>query len=57
MEELSKIYMHRDNLSDSVFPGHGNFLSIVTPYILCIPRKNKRKKTPDTSIVRKYRIK
>ena len=37
--------------------GHGEFLSSVTPDIIRIPRNNKRKKTPDTSIIRKRPIK
>ena len=37
--------------------GDGESLSIVTQDSLYITRKNKRKKTPDTSIVRKHPIK
>ena len=34
----------------------GESLSSETPDTLCIPCKNKRKKTPDTSIIRKQPI-
>ena len=34
----------------------GESLSNVTPYKICIPRKNKRKKTPDSSAIRKEHI-
>ena len=37
--------------------GHGESLPSVTPDILCVPRKNKINKTPDTFIVRKEVIK
>ena len=37
--------------------GYGESLSSVAPDSLHIIRKNKRKKTPDTSIVRKHPIK
>ena len=36
---------------------HGESLSSVTTDTLCITCKNKRKKTPDTSIIRKQPIK
>ena len=38
-------------------PGHGNRLSSVAPNISSIPCKNKRKKTTDTSIIRRQPIK
>ena len=49
--------MNRDNLSVSVLSGYRENLSSVTPDIICITRKNKEKKTPNTSIVRKQPIK
>ena len=36
--------------------GHGESFSSETPNTLCIPCKNKRKKTSDTSIIRKQHI-
>ena len=36
--------------------GQGDDLESVTPDNLCIPRKNKRKKNTDTSIIRKKPI-
>ena len=36
--------------------GQGNFLSSVTPYNLLISRKNKIKKTPEDSIIRRQHI-
>ena len=36
--------------------GQGESLSIITPYILSIYRKNIGKKNPDTSIIRKQHI-
>ena len=57
MEKPSEIDIHRDNLSISVLSGQGKSLSSVSPDIICIPCKNKRKKTPDTSIIRTQPIK
>ena len=51
IENPSEIDIHKENLSVSVLSGHGESLSSVTPDILHIPRKNKRKKTPDTLII------
>ena len=48
IEKPSEIDIHRENLSISVLYGHGESLSSITPDILCIPRNNKIKKTPDT---------
>ena len=36
---------------------HGDYLAGIKPDILGIPLKNKGKKTPDTSIIRKQYIK
>ena len=49
----SEIDVCNDNLSISVFPVHGEILSSVTQDQQHIPRNNKRKKTPDTSITGK----
>ena len=49
--------IRRDNLSISVLSGHGESLSSATPDILCIDRKIKISKTPDTLIIRKQPIK
>ena len=51
------MHIHKDNLSVSVLYGHGEILSSVIPYILCIYRKNKINKNPDTLIIRKQPIK
>ena len=56
IEKPSEIYIHKDNLSVSGLYGQGESLSIVTPDNPCIPRKNKRNKTPDTSIIIKQAI-
>ena len=55
--KTSGIDIHKDNLSVSVLSGHGESLSSVTPDTISITRKNKRKKTPDTLIIRKQPIK
>ena len=47
---------HKDNFSVYVLSGQGASLSSVIPDIICIPGKNKRNKTPDTSIIRKEPI-
>ena len=39
-----------------MFFGQGEILSSETPDTLRIPRKNKRKKNPDTSVIRKQPI-
>ena len=57
IENPSEIDIWKENLSVSVLSGHGESLSSVTPDTLCIPRKNKRKKNPDTLIIRKQPIK
>ena len=57
IEKPYEIDIHRDNLSIYVLSGHGKSLSSATLDILCIYRKNKRKKTPDNSIIRKQHIK
>ena len=44
IEKPSEIDIHRDNLSVSIFSGQGESLSSVSPDILRIPSKNKRKK-------------
>ena len=36
--------------------GQGEILASVTLDHICIPRKNKRKKTPDTSVIRRETI-
>ena len=53
IDNPSEIDIHRDNLSVSVLSVQLESLSSVSLDILHIPRKNKRKKTSDTSIVRK----
>ena len=57
IEKPSEIDICKDNISASIFSGHGESLSIVTPDTLGTPRKNKRKKTSDTSIIIKQPIK
>ena len=57
IEKTSEIDIHRDNLSVSVFYGQGESSSRVTPDIFRIPRKNKRKITPDTLIIIKKILK
>ena len=52
----SEIDIQRDNLSVSILYGQGESLSSVTSYNIFIPSKNKRKKTPDTSVIRKEPI-
>ena len=53
IEKPSEIDIHKDNENISDLSGLGDDLSIVTPDNLCIPRDNKRKKTPYTSVIRK----
>ena len=48
--------MHQYNLIVSVLSGQGESLSSVTPDNLRIPRKNKGKKTPENSVIRKEPI-
>ena len=57
IEKTSEIDIHGGDLTVSILSGHGESLSSETPDILCIPRKNKRKKIPDTSMVIKQPIK
>ena len=45
---LSVVYFQKENLSVYVLSGQGESLSSETPDIICITRKNKRKKTSDT---------
>ena len=52
IENPTEIYIVRDNKYFSDFSLQGDDLAVITPDILRIPRKNKRK-TPDTSIIRK----
>ena len=56
IENSSEIHIHKDNLSVSVLSGQEKSLSSVTPDNICIFRNNKRKKTPDTLIIRKQPI-
>ena len=56
IENPSEIDMHRDNLIVSVLSGQGESLSSATPDNLRIPRKNKGKKTPENSVIRKEPI-
>ena len=51
IEKPSEIYIQKDNLSASGFYEQGESLSSATRDILCIPCNNKRKKTPDNSII------
>ena len=53
IEEPSEIDIFNDCLSISVLSGNREILSSVTPYQQRIPRKNKRKNTWDTFIMRK----
>ena len=48
--------MHQDNLSVSGLSGHRESLSSEISDTICIPRNNKRKKTPDTWTIRKKNI-
>ena len=52
----SKIDIHRYNENVSLFSGQVDDLASVTPDNISIPCKNKRKKTPDTSFIRKEPI-
>ena len=56
IEKPTEIDIVRDNkdISDLSLPGDD--LAGITPDILCIPRKNKINKTPDTFIIRKQPI-
>ena len=56
IENPSEIHIHKDNSIVSGLSGQGESLSSETTDTLCIPCKNKRKKTPDTSIIRKQPI-
>ena len=53
IEKPSEIVIRKDNWSLSTMSGHGKSLSSVTPDQQHIPRKNKWKKTSDTSITGK----
>ena len=57
IQNPSEIDIHGGNLSVSVLSGQGEILSSVSPDIIFIIRNNKRKKYPDTSIIRKQPIK
>ena len=57
MIKTPKIEIHKDNFSVSVLSGQWASLSSVTSDIICISRKNKRNKNPDTSIIRQKPIK
>ena len=48
--------IHRDNEKLSLLSGKVYALASVTSDNLCITRKNKIKKTSDTSVIRKYPI-
>ena len=52
----SEIHICKENLRVSVLTGQGESLSSETPDTLRISLKNKRKKTPDTSVIRKQHI-
>ena len=56
IEKPSEIDVFKDNLNVSVLSRQGEISSSVTPYQQRIPCKNKRNKTPDTSIIRKEHI-
>ena len=47
---------HKENFSVYVLSGQGESLSSVSPYIICNTRKTKRKKTPNTLMIRKQPI-
>ena len=53
IEKPSEIDIHRHNLSVSVFSGQGESLASETPDKIRIPRKNKRKITPYSLVIRK----
>ena len=57
IEKHSEINNHKVHLRVSGLSGLGESLSSETPYTLRISCKNKIKKTPDTSIIRKNPIK
>ena len=56
IEKPTEIDIHKDNEKISLLYGKLYYLASVTLYILCIPYKNKIKKTPDTSVIRKEPI-
>ena len=56
IENPSEMHIHKDNLSVYDLSGKGESLSSETPDTLCILCKKKRKKTPDTLIIRKQPI-
>ena len=53
IEKPSELHIHKNSLSFTGLSGKVESLSSETPDTLRIPRKNKIKKTPDTSIIRK----
>ena len=56
IEKSTEIDIFKDNKYLSGLSLPGDYLAGITPDILCIPRNNKREKTPDISIVRKQPI-
>ena len=56
IEKPIEIYILKENKDLSGLSGQGDYLAGITPDTLRIPRKNKRKKTPDTSIIIKEPI-
>ena len=53
IEKPTEIDIVKDNIYLYCLSLQGDDLSGITPDILCIYRKKERKKTPDTSIIRK----
>ena len=56
IEKPTEIDIVKYNKDLSGLSVHGEILSSVTPDQQCIPRNNKRKKTPNTLIIRKQPI-
>ena len=56
IEKLSEINTHRYNKNVSDFFRQGKSLASVTPDNIRIPSKNKKKKTPESLVIRKEPI-
>ena len=56
IENPIEIDILKDSLKDSLLSRQGDDLASVIPENLHIPRKNKRSKTTDTSVIRKEPI-
>ena len=56
IEKPTEIDILKENKDISDLSGQGDYLAGITPDIIRIPHKNKRQKTPGTSIIRKEPI-